>query len=258
MTEPVVLIESPAPGVGLLRINRPEARNALNMEVRKTLVKGLADMTENDSIRAIVLAGSAKAFAAGADIKEMAGVGSIEQMQRGSHKLWRAIYSCPKPVIAAVNGLALGGGCELAMTCDIIIAGESTKFGQPEVKIGIIPGGGGTQRLTHAIGKYKAMRYILTGDVFSAKEAFDMGLVSELVPDADVDKRARARALQLAELPPLALLHAKEAVLASMEAPLSAGLAFETKAVQILFSSQDQKEGMAAFIEKRKAKFIGK
>lgn len=258
MTEPVVLIESPAPGVGLLRINRPEARNALNMEVRKTLVKGLADMTENDSIRAIVLAGSAKAFAAGADIKEMAGVGSIEHMQRGSHKLWRAIYSCPKPVIAAVNGLALGGGCELAMTCDIIIAGESTKFGQPEVKIGIIPGGGGTQRLTHAIGKYKAMRYILTGDVFSAKEAFDMGLVSELVPDADVEKRAIAMALQLAELPPLALLHAKEAVLASMEAPLSAGLAFETKAVQILFSSQDQKEGMAAFIEKRKAKFIGK
>ena len=258
MTEPVVLIESPAPNVGLLRINRPDARNALNLEVRKSLVRALADMTQNANIRAIVLAGSTKTFAAGADIKEMAGVGSIEHLLRGTHKLWRAIYACPKPVIAAVNGFALGGGCELAMTCDIIIAGESAKFGQPEVKIGIIPGGGGTQRLTHAIGKFKAMRYILTGDIFSAKEAFDMGLVSELAPDADVEKRAVAMAQQLAELPPLALLHAKEAVLASMEIPLAAGLAFETKAVQILFSSLDQKEGMAAFIEKRKAKFIGK
>ncbi len=161
-------------------------------------------------------------------------------------------------MIAAVTGFALGGGCELAMTCDIIIAGESAKFGQPEVKIGIIPGGGGTQRLTRAIGKFKAMRYILTGDIFTAKEAFDMGLVSELVPDGDVEKRAVAMAQQLAELPPLALLHAKEAVLASMETPLTQGLAFETKAVQILFSSQDQKEGMAAFIEKRKPAFVGK
>ena len=258
MTEPVVLVERPAENVGLVRINRPEARNALNLEVRKCLVQALADMTDDANIRAIVLAGSPKTFAAGADIKEMAGVGSIEHLLRGTHKLWRSIYSCPKPVIAAVNGFALGGGCELAMTCDIIIAGESAKFGQPEVKIGIIPGGGGTQRLTRAVGKFKAMRYILTGDIFSAKEAFDMGLVSELVPDAEVEKRAIAMAQQLAELPPLALLHAKESVLASMETPLAAGLAFETKAVQILFSSQDQKEGMAAFIEKRKAKFIGK
>ena len=258
MTEPVVLIESPAPDVGLIRINRPDARNALNMEVRRSIVKALADMTENADIRAIVLAGSPKTFAAGADIKEMAGVGSIEQLLRGSHKLWRSIYSCPKPVIAAVTGFALGGGCELAMTCDIIIAGESAKFGQPEVKIGIIPGGGGTQRLTRAIGKFKAMRYILTGDIFTAKEAFDMGLVSELAADADVERRAVAMAQQLAELPPLALLHAKESVLASMETPLTQGLAFETKAVQILFSSQDQKEGMAAFIEKRKPAFIGK
>src|SRR5215203_1525223 len=241
MTEPVVLVETPAPGVGLIRINRPDARNALNMEVRRKIVAALNDMTENADIRAIVLTGNAKAFAAGADIKELAGAGSIEMMQRGTHKLWRSIYACPKPVIAAVSGLALGGGCELAMTCDIIIAGESAKFGQPEVKIGIIPGGGGTQRLTHAIGKYKAMRYILTGDLFSAKEAFDMGLVSELAPDADVEKRAVAMAQQLAELPPLALLHAKESVLASMETPLSSGLAFETKAIQILFSSQDQK-----------------
>jgi len=205
-----------------------------------------------------VLTGSTKSFAAGADIKEMAGVGTIEHLLRGTHKLWRAISSCPKPVIAAVNGFALGGGCELAMTCDIIIAGESARFGQPEVKIGIIPGGGGTQRLTRAVGKYKAMRYILTGDPFSAQEAYAMGLVSELAPDSEVEKRAITMAQQLAELPPLALLHAKEAVQAALETPLSAGLGFETKAVQILFSSQDQKEGMAAFIEKRKAKFQGK
>jgi enoyl-CoA hydratase/carnithine racemase len=205
-----------------------------------------------------VLTGSTKSFAAGADIKEMAGVGTIEHLLRGTHKLWRAISSCPKPVIAAVNGFALGGGCELAMTCDIIIAGESARFGQPEVKIGIIPGGGGTQRLTRAVGKYKAMRYILTGDPFTAQEAYAMGLVSELAPDSEVEKRAITMAQQLAELPPLALLHAKEAVQAALETPLSAGLGFETKAVQILFSSQDQKEGMAAFIEKRKAKFQGK
>lgn len=258
MTEPVVFIESPAPGVGLLRINRPDARNALNMEVRKTLVKGLADMTENDSIRAIVLAGSAKAFAAGADIKEMAGVGSIEQMQRGSHKLWRAIYSCPKPVIAAVNGLALGGGCELAMTCDIIIAGESAKFGQPEVKIGIIPGGGGTQRFPRTVGKFKAMRYVLTGDIFGAKEASDMNLVSEVVPDAEVEKRAVAMAVKIAELPPLAIQLAKEAVIRGMDASLETGLTLESRTLQLLFASQDQKEGMTAFIEKRKPKFTGK
>jgi len=258
MTEPVVLVERPAANVGLIRINRPEARNALNIEVRKCIVKALAEMTDDASIRAIVLTGNDKSFAAGADIKEMATVGTVDYLQRGLHKLWRAISSCPKPVIAAVNGFALGGGCELAMTCDIIIAGESARFGQPEVKIGIIPGGGGTQRLTRAIGKFKAMRYILTGDLFNAKEASDMGLVSEIVPDAEVETRAVAMALQLADLPPLALLHAKESVLASMEMPLSQGLAFETKAIQVLFSSQDQKEGMAAFIEKRKPKYQGK
>src|SRR5882672_7968893 len=212
----LVLLERPAEGVVLLRINRPEVRNALNLEVRKLLAKHLQELGDDSTTRAVVLAGNDKSFAAGADIREMADAGTIEMLQRGVHKLWRAIAGCPKPMIAAVSGYALGGGCELAMTCDIIIAGESAKFGQPEVKIGIIPGGGGTQRLTRAIGKFKAMRYILTGDIFTAKEAFDMGLVSELVPDGDVEKRAVAMAQQLAELPPLALLHAKEAVLASM------------------------------------------
>lgn len=258
MTAPVVLLERPADGVALVRINRPEARNALNLEVRKLIARHLTELGEDDTTRCIVLTGNDKSFAAGADIKEMANAGTIEMLARGTHKLWRAIAACPKPVIAAVNGFALGGGCELAMTCDIIIAGESAKFGQPEVRIGIIPGGGGTQRLTRAVGKYKTMRYVLTGDLFGAKEAFDMGLVSEIVADAEVEKRALEMAQQIAALPPLAIQQAKEAVLRGMDASLDTGLALETKAIQILFSSQDQKEGMAAFIEKRKPKFQGK
>jgi len=257
MTE-VVLLERPAEGVVLLRINRPEARNALNLEVRKLLAKHLADIGEDTTTRAVVLTGNEKSFAAGADIKEMADVGTIEALQRGVHKLWRAIAGCPKPVIAAVNGYALGGGCELAMTCDIIVAGESARFGQPEVLIGIIPGGGGTQRLTRAVGKYKAMKYILTGEQIPAKDAFEMGLASEVVPDPEVEGRAIDIARQIAALPPIAVQLAKEAVLAGMEAPLSSALALEVKSLQILFSSQDQKEGMRAFIEKRKPKFQGK
>ena len=254
----LVLLERPAEGVVLLRINRPEVRNALNLEVRKRLARHLIELGEDTTTRAVVLTGNEKSFAAGADIKEMAEAGTIEMLQRGVHKLWRAIAGCPKPVIAAVSGYALGGGCELAMTCDIIVAGESARFGQPEVNIGIIPGGGGTQRLPRAVGKYKAMKYILTGEQFSAKEALDMGLVSEMVPDPEVEGRAIDLARQIAVLPPLAIQLAKEAVLAGMEAPLSSALALETKSLQILFSSQDQKEGMRAFIEKRKPKFSGR
>ena len=254
----VVLVERPAEGVALIRINRPEARNALNMEVRRLLAQQLTEVAAEDGVRCLVMTGNEKAFAAGADIKEMANAGTIEMLQRGTLKLWSTIAACPKPVIAAVNGFALGGGCELAMTCDIIIAGESAKFGQPEVKIGIIPGGGGTQRLARAVGKYKAMRYVLTGDIFDARTAYEMGLVSELVPDAEVEKRAVELAKQIAELPPLAIEQAKEAVLRGMDASLETGLALETKAIQLLFSSSDQKEGMAAFIEKRKPRFTGK
>ncbi len=258
MTAPVVLLERPADGVALIRINRPEARNALNMEVRKLLAQHMSELGDDDATRCIVLTGNEKSFAAGADIKEMAGAGTIDMMLRGSLKLWRTIATCPKPVIAAVNGFALGGGCELAMTCDIIIAGESARFGQPEVKIGIIPGGGGTQRLTRAVGKYKAMKICLTGDLFNAREASEMGLVSEVVPDAEVEKRAIAMAQQIAELAPLAVQQIKEVVLAGQDASLETALRLEAKAILLLFSSQDQKEGMAAFIEKRKAKFEGK
>lgn len=258
MTAPVVITERPAGGVGLIRINRPEARNALNLEVRRLIGRYLTEMTDDDSVRCIVLTGNDKAFAAGADIKEMANAGAIEMLLRGTQQMWRTIYACPKPVIAAVSGFALGGGCELAMTCDIIIAGESAKFGQPEVKIGIIPGGGGTQRFPRTVGKYKAMRYVLTGDLFGAKEAEAMGLVSEVVPDAEVEKRAVAMAAQIAELAPLAIQQTKESVIRGMDASLETGLTLETRTLQILFASKDQKEGMAAFIEKRKPKFEGR
>jgi enoyl-CoA hydratase/carnithine racemase len=258
MTAPVVITERPAGGVGLIRINRPEARNALNLEVRKLIGRHLTEMTDDDTVRCIVLTGNDKAFAAGADIKEMANAGTIEMLLRGTQQMWRTIYACPKPVIAAVSGFALGGGCELAMTCDIIIAGESAKFGQPEVKIGIIPGGGGTQRFPRTVGKYKAMRYVLTGDLFGAKEANEMGLVSEVVPDAEVEKRAVAMAAQIAELAPLAIQQAKESVIRGMDASLETGLTLETRTLQMLFASKDQKEGMAAFIEKRKPKFEGR
>jgi enoyl-CoA hydratase len=254
----VVLLERPAEAVVLVRINRPEARNALNLEVRKLLSRYLGEISEDSTTRAVVITGNEKSFAAGADIKEMADLGTIEALQRGIHRLWQAIGSCRKPVIAAVSGYALGGGCELAMTCDIIVAGESASFGQPEVKIGILPGGGGTQRLTRAVGKYKAMKYLLTGELFSAREALDMGLVSEVVPDPEVEGRAIDLARQIAVLPPLAVQLAKEAVLAGMDAPLTSALALEAKSLQILFSSHDQKEGMRAFIEKRKPKFEGR
>ncbi len=258
MNAPVVITERPAEGVGLVRINRPEARNALNLEVRRLIGRHLTEMGDDESVRCIVLTGNEKAFAAGADIKEMADASTIDMLLRGTQKMWRTIYACPKPVIAAVSGFALGGGCELAMTCDIIIAGESAKFGQPEVKIGIIPGGGGTQRFPRTVGKYKAMRYVLTGDLFGAKEANEMGLVSEIVPDAEVEKRAVAMAAQIAELPPLAIQQTKESVIRGMDASLETGLTLETRTLQMLFASQDQKEGMAAFIEKRKPKFTGR
>ena len=180
MSKDLVNIEHPSDGVGLIRINRPEARNALSMEVRKLIAAHLDALDADNSIRCIVLAGNEKTFASGGDIKESATLGTIEKMTNDTHKrkLWRAFTDCPKPLVAAVNGFALGAGCELAMMCDVIIAGESAKFGQPAVKIGVVPGGGGTQRLTRTAGKYRAMLYLLTGDTFNAKQALEMGAVS--------------------------------------------------------------------------------
>lgn len=253
-----VLAEYPAEGVLLLRMNRPEARNALNLEVRRTLVDLLNAAAADPAIRAAVVTGNDKAFAAGADLREMRDLGPIEAMQRGTHKLWDEIAAFPKPLIAAVSGFALGGGCELALHCDIIIAGESAKLGQPEVKVGILPGGSGTQRLVRAVGKYKAMLMILTGEIIGAREASEMGLVSRVVADDEVVGHAVQMAANIAKLAPIAVELAKEAVLAGQDASLATGLSLERKALWLAFATEDKCEGMSAFLEKRAPDFKGK
>jgi enoyl-CoA hydratase len=255
-TEPV-LIERPDDGVALIRINRPEARNALNMATRKALAAVFEAFHDDSSVRSIVLTGNEQAFAAGADLKEFIDAGPVEMLRRRSERYWNAVARTPQPVIAAINGYALGGGLELAMCCDIIVAGESAKLGQPEVRVGIMPGAGGTQRLTRAVGKFHAMRLCLTGRSIVAGEAHQMGLVSQVVPDAEVVDAALEMARDLARLPPLALMQIKEAILAAQDASLGAGLMLERKAFQLLFASADKREGMQAFLDKRHANFKG-
>ena len=255
---PEILIETPRDDVALVRINRPEVKNALNARVRELLAHHFTELGSSEDIRAIVLTGNDEAFAAGADISQMADAGSVEMMLRNTHLLWGAISRCPKPVIAAVNGYAFGGGCELAMHADIIIAGESAKLGQPEVRVGIMPGAGGTQRLTRAVGKFKAMKMILTGEPVTAAEAEAMGLVSDVVPDAEVLDRALSLAAKIATMPPLAVMQIKEVLLAGQDASLETALMLERKAFQLLFDSCDQKEGMKAFAEKRKPLYEGR
>jgi len=255
---PLVLLEYPSEHIALLRMNRPDALNALNTATRAELVDLFRQLGEDDNVRCIVVTGNEKAFVAGADLKEMADKSTVEMTLGKVRELWRVIAGCPKPVIAAVNGFALGGGCELAMHADIIIAGKSAKFGQPEVRVGIMAGGGGTQRLTRAVGKFKAMKMLLTGEPVTADEAFEMGLASEVVADEQVLDRALEMASTIAALPPLAIRQTKEVVLAGADCSLDAALTLERKAFDILFDTEDQKEGMRAFIEKRKPKFKGK
>jgi enoyl-CoA hydratase/carnithine racemase len=252
-----VQLERPQIGVALVRIHRPEFRNALNSVVRQQLADLFTELGRDSTVRAIVLTGGDSCFVAGADIREFASADPIEMYQRHTELLWDAIGSCPKPVIAAVNGFALGGGCELAMHCDIIVAGESACFGQPEVKLGLMPGAGGTQRLVRAVGKFQAMRIALTGCMVKAPEALAIGLISELVSDDQTIARAMELATQIAALPPLAVAQIKEVMLAGADLPLQGALALERKAFQLLFASKDQKEGAAAFLDKRKAQFSG-
>lgn len=253
-----VILEHPDEHIALIRLNRPEARNALSPTVRQILADHFTSLGSDDTTRCIILTGGEKIFAGGADIRDMAERSSVEMLTSRSHRFWQAVASCPKPVIAAVNGWALGGGCELAMHADIIVAGEGAKFGQPEVKIGIMPGAGGTQRLTRAVGKFLAMKILLTGEPVPARDALAMGLVSEVVPDAEVLPRAIEMAKTIASMPPLAVLQIKEAVLAGQDASLDTGLMLERKAFQLLFATRDQKEGMRAFLEKRKPEFEGR
>jgi enoyl-CoA hydratase len=218
----------------------------------------LEQFERDEKVRAIVLTGSDRAFAAGADIKEMSDETSISIMLKDQFAMWDRVKDCKKPIIAAVSGFCLGGGCELAMTCDIIVASETAQFGQPEINIGVIPGAGGTQRLTRAVGKYKAMEMVLTGRNISAQEAHQWGLVNKVVPVELYLEEAKNLAKEIAKKPPIAVRLAKEAVLKTFDVPISEGLMFERKNFYTLFSSQDQKEGMKAFLEKRPASFIGK
>lgn len=244
--------------IAVINLNRPEARNALDVATRTQLAEHFAQLGSDETTRVIILTGGEKIFAAGADLRDMVERTPVEMIARRSERLWAPIANCPKPVIAAVNGYALGGGCELAMHADIIVAGEGALFGQPEVKVGIMPGAGGTQRLVRAVGKFRAMKMLMTGEPVSARDALAMGLVSEVVPDDQVFDRALAIAKTIAALPPLAIMQIKEAVLAGEDSSLEAGLALERKSFQLLFATQDQKEGMRAFLEKRKPEFEGR
>jgi len=253
-----VLLERPHEHIAVIRLNRPEARNALNLATRQALAEHFTQLGTDEVTRCIILTGGEKIFAAGADLRDMVDRTAVEMFARRSERLWRPIAECAKPVIAAVNGYALGGGCELAMHCDIIVAGEGASFGQPEVRVGIMPGAGGTQRLVRAVGKFRAMKILMTGEPVSARDALAMGLASEVVADAEVFDRALAIAKTIAALPPLAIMQIKEAVLGGEDSSLEAGLALERKAFQLLFATSDQKEGMRAFLEKRKPEFEGK
>jgi enoyl-CoA hydratase len=242
----------------LVRLNRPKQLNALNAEVMDRLCAALEELDRDDDVRAIVVTGSERAFAAGADIGEMASATPVEMLKGNRIGQWDRVRRIGKPVIAAVSGWALGGGCELAMALDLIVAGESAKFGQPEINIGVIPGAGGTQRLTRAIGKSKAMEMILTGEPIDAREAERRGLVAKIVPDELLVEDAMALAAQIATKSPIALRLAKEAVNAAHEMSLTDALAHERRLFYLLFASEDQKEGMAAFMEKRQPDFKGR
>jgi enoyl-CoA hydratase len=245
--------------VGVITLNRPQALNALCKQLMDELTAAVDDMEGDESIRVLVVTGSEKAFAAGADIKEMAGK-TFNDVYTGNFisSNWERLTRCRKPVIAAVSGYALGGGCELAMMCDFIIAADTAKFSQPEITIGTIPGAGGTQRLTRAVGKAKAMELCLTGRMMDAQEAERAGLVARVVPAADLMAEVMKIAEKIAGFSRPAVMMAKEAVNAAFETTLAEGMRFERRLFHASFATEDQKEGMAAFVEKRPARFKDK
>ena len=244
--------------IGIVQLNRPKILNALSSAVMKELVNTFEELDKDQEIRVIILTGNDRAFAAGADLGEMSQYTPVDLILSRRFELWDRIRKISKPIIAAVGGYCLGGGHELAMNCDIIIASETATFGQPEVNVGIIPGAGGTQRLTRVVGKYRAMEMILTGKPISAEEAYRVGLVNHVVPAESLMEEAKRVAAEIASKPPLSVRAAKEAVLRAQDTTLELGLEFERKAFYMLFATEDAKEGMRAFLEKRKPVFKGK
>ncbi len=244
--------------VGLVTLNRPQAMNAFNQTMLTELFDALETFDHDENIGAMVVTGNEKAFAAGADIKEMAEASTVEMIRQGRVEKWDRIRGLKKPVLAAVSGWALGGGCELAISCDMIVASETAKFGQPEITIGVIPGAGGTQRLARLLGKYLAMEMVINNRTLSAAEALQFGLANRVVPKEKYLDEAIALAQEIAERAPMAVRMAKDAVNAAFETTLTEGLKAEKRNFYPLFATEDQKEGMKAFIEKRKANWKGK
>ncbi len=252
----VVAKEGP---LGVIALNRPEALNALNTKMVTELIDALTTFERDDSVRCLVLAGSEKAFSAGADIQEMAEISAVQMAMTGHFfPLWDKVGKYPKPIVGALSGFVLGGGLELAMSCDVLVASETTQFGQPEIDIGVMPGGGGTQRLSRAVGKYKAMEMVLTGKRIGAEEARMLGLVSRVVPKEAYLSEAKKVANEIASKSPVAVRLAKMAVNKAFEMGLSQGIDFERELFYLLFASEDKEEGMRAFLEKRKPQFKGK
>ncbi len=246
-------------GIGLVQLNRPKVMNALNNGLMTELADALEEFDRDDAIRCIVVHGSERAFSAGADIDQMKSAQPLEMIKNNwINRSFERVRKIGTPIIAAVSGYCLGGGCELAMTCDIVIASESAQFGQPEISIGIIPGAGGTQRLPRAIGKSRAMELILTGKFMGANEALTRGLVSRVVPVETYLDEAKAVARDIASKPPVAVRFAKQAVNKVYEMSLTEGLEYESRLFYLLFSTEDQKEGMAAFLAKRKPEWKGR
>lgn len=253
-----IQLDTPKAGVLTISLNRPDAYNALRTQLLAELAAALDSAAADDAIKAVVLTGNSKVFAAGADIKEMAALDTVGVMNDPRPQYWQRIARFPKPIVAAVNGFALGGGCELVMHCDIVIAGDNAQFGQPEINLGIIPGAGGTQRLIRTIGKSMAMQLVLSGEFISAEKALSLGLISEVtIPERSLE-RASEIARKIATKPPIAVKLAKEALLKAYDTTLESGLNLERKAFTLLAATEDRNEGIAAFMEKRKPNFTGK
>jgi enoyl-CoA hydratase/carnithine racemase len=253
------LVESSRDGhVALLRLNRPEARNALSPELMEELAGELEQLDPNPEIRCAIIAGSDKVFAAGADIRAMSERTFAEALRHPAAGFWRRLTAIRTPMIAAVSGYALGGGCELALACDMIVAAEGAIFGQPEINLGIIPGGGGTQRLARVLGKQRAMEYVLTGKRFGAETAMELGLVNRVTANDAWLEGAMALAREVAEKPPIAARLGKQAVLVAEETALSPGIENERRLYELAMATEDRVEGMTAFLEKREPRFEGK
>jgi enoyl-CoA hydratase len=243
--------------IALIQLNRPKELNALNLLLMLELKSAFHQLDDNEEVRCIIITGNEQAFAAGADIKQMENKNAIDLLKIDQFETWDQIRKTKKPIIAAVSGFALGGGCELVMTCDMVVASETAKFGQPEIKLGIMPGAGGTQRLTKAVGKALAMEMVLTGKFISAEEALAAGLINRVVPVELYLEEAVKMAKEITIQSPIAIRLAKESVLKAFDSGLQEGLYFERKNFYMCFASNDQKEGMKAFVEKRKPDFTG-